>query len=187
MSMTDPVLIACPACAAMNRVPREKLGARGTSMIHASGDGGVSGAQGGACLPGGRLRPTWPASSPYVTSVGATDASFAAAAGFSAGGFSNYYAPAPYQAASIAAYLAANAPVNLAALRRVVAVAVLAALAAGAWPRLQMLFLTDNPLGNGGAAALAAGNWPFLEALFLTRTGGYWRCPGQLAGAGSSM
>ena len=99
-----------PAYAAAVEVLFKKLGARGTSMIHASGDGGVSGAQGGACLPGGRLRPTWPASSPYVTSVGATDTTYAAAAGFSAGGFSNRNAPAPYQAAAIAAYLARNAP-----------------------------------------------------------------------------
>jgi tripeptidyl-peptidase-1 len=99
-----------PAYAAAVELLFKKLGARGTSMIHASGDGGVSGAQGGACLPGGRLRPTWPASSPYVTSVGATDTSYAAAAGFSAGGFSNRYAPAPYQAAAVAAYLARNVP-----------------------------------------------------------------------------
>ena len=99
-----------PAYAAAVEVLFKKLGARGTSMIHASGDGGVAGSQGGACLPGGRLRPTWPASSPYVTSVGATDTTFAAAAGFSAGGFSNLNAPAPYQAAAIAAYLARNAP-----------------------------------------------------------------------------
>ena len=66
-----------------------KLGARGTSMLHASGDGGVEGTQKGVepCV-NGAFHPTWPASSPYITSVGATDTSYAKAASFSSGGFS---------------------------------------------------------------------------------------------------
>ena len=43
-----------------------KMGARGASMLHASGDGGVSGTQSAPCAA---FRPTWPASSPSVTAV----------------------------------------------------------------------------------------------------------------------
>ena len=98
-----------PAFQAAVEVLFLKLGARGTSMIHASGDGGVSGSQGGSC-PGGKFVPTWPASCPYVTSVGATDTSYARAAGFSSGGFSNTRAPGAYQTSAIAAYLGSGAP-----------------------------------------------------------------------------
>ena len=110
VSYSDDEDTISPAYAAAVEVLFKKLGARGTSMLHASGDGGVSGAQGSGCLPGGRLRPTWPASSPYITSVGATDATYAAAAGFSAGGFSNLNAPASYQTSAIAAFFAKGAP-----------------------------------------------------------------------------
>ena len=85
-----------------------KLAARGSSLLHASGDGGVSGTQSAAC-PGGRYVPTWPASSPWVTSVGATDTSYARASGFSGGGFSDVHAAPPWQAAAIAAYKATAA------------------------------------------------------------------------------
>ena len=86
-----------------------KLGARGVSMLHASGDGGVEGTQAGACLSGGkRFRPTWPASAPYITSVGSTDTSFARASGFSGGGFSNRHATPGFQASAVAGYLASG-------------------------------------------------------------------------------
>jgi hypothetical protein len=87
-----------------------KLGARGTSMLHASGDGGVEGTQRGVepCVHG-RFHPTWPASSPWVTTVGATDTSYAKAASFSSGGFSDVHPAPAWQAAAIAAYKAAAA------------------------------------------------------------------------------
>lgn len=87
-----------------------KLGSRGTSMLHASGDGGVEGTQKGVepCV-NGRFHPTWPASSPYITSVGATDNAFTAGADFSSGGFSDV-TPAPaYQLKAIAAFKASAA------------------------------------------------------------------------------
>ncbi len=88
----------------------QKMGSRGASMLHASGDGGVSGAQSSTCLDGGkRFRPTWPASSPSITAVGATQANYNTASGFSGGGFSNLNSPSDYQRASIAAYLAKGA------------------------------------------------------------------------------
>ena len=82
------------------------LGARGVSVFGSSGDGGVSGSQGGAC-PGGVFVPTWPASSIYITAVGATEGrNPETAVDFSSGGFSNTYARPAYQQAAVAAYLA---------------------------------------------------------------------------------
>jgi tripeptidyl-peptidase-1 len=80
------------------------LGARGVSVLGSSGDGGVSGSQSGPC-PGGAFIPTYPASSLYVLSVGATQGSPETAAGFSSGSFSNYFKAPAYQLAPIATYL----------------------------------------------------------------------------------
>ncbi len=91
-----------PAYAAAVEVLLQKMGARGVSMLHASGDGGVSGTQSANCKT---FVPTWPASSPSITSVGSTDTSFAKASGFSGGGFSNVYRPASYQAGATQGYL----------------------------------------------------------------------------------
>lgn len=87
-----------------------KLGSRGTTMLHASGDGGVEGTQQGVePCKNGRFHPTWPASSIFVTSVGASDNTYSVAAGFSSGGFSDV-TPAPaYQLKAIAAFKAAAA------------------------------------------------------------------------------
>ena len=95
-----------PAYAASVDVLFQKLGARGSSMIFASGDGGVSGGQAGPCLSGDRFVPTWPAGDPFVTSVGATQTSFVKASTFSSGGFSNFYAAPSFTQKAIAAYKA---------------------------------------------------------------------------------
>jgi tripeptidyl-peptidase-1 len=99
-----------PAYAAAMDVQFQKLAVRGTSIIFASGDGGVAGGQSGAC-PGGMFVPTFPAGSPFITSVGSTDTSFKKASSFSSGGFSNFYAAQPYQLAAIAAYKASGAAI----------------------------------------------------------------------------
>lgn len=87
-----------------------KLGARGISVLAASGDGGVLGRR-------GRLKhfdAGFPASSPYVTAVGGTDFVKKNVIGAekawtgSGGGFSNHYGIPKYQAAAVAAYFAAN-------------------------------------------------------------------------------
>ncbi|KAI0366841.1 subtilisin-like protein [Pilatotrama ljubarskyi] len=49
-----------------------QLGARGTSVLFASGDGGVSGAQTDPSCDGSTFIPTFPATCPYVTAVGST-------------------------------------------------------------------------------------------------------------------
>ncbi|KAI0371039.1 family S53 protease [Pilatotrama ljubarskyi] len=79
-----------------------QLGARGTSLLFASGDGGVGH---GDCTT---FVPTFPNHCPFVTSVGATTG-FApeTAASFSSGGFSNYFARPGYQNASVLNYLSA--------------------------------------------------------------------------------
>lgn len=84
------------------------LGTRGVSVIVASGDTGV----GSACESNdGRAKtqfaPVFPASCPWVTSVGGTYAMKPEiAASFSSGGFSNYFSPPPYQVLTMVQYWA---------------------------------------------------------------------------------
>ncbi|KAI9451983.1 subtilisin-like protein [Lactarius psammicola] len=80
-----------------------KLGGRGVSVLFASGDGGVSGSRNRVCTT---FNPTFPASCPYITSVGATqNINPETSAPFSSGGFSNYFDTPRYQANAKAAYL----------------------------------------------------------------------------------
>ncbi|KAH9178181.1 subtilisin-like protein [Lactarius sanguifluus] len=73
-----------------------QLGARGVSVLVASGDYGVGK---GDCMTGGnvRFRPTFPASCPWVTGVGGTLEYPETAADFSGGGFSEYFKRPDYQ------------------------------------------------------------------------------------------
>ncbi|KAF8264384.1 peptidase S8/S53 domain-containing protein [Lactarius quietus] len=85
-----------------------QLGARGISVLVASGDKGVGCPVDSA--GDGRFMPEFPASCPFVTSVGGTSYDVLRgeiAAPFSGGGFSNYFASPPYQSRSTAvrAYL----------------------------------------------------------------------------------
>ncbi|KAF8257948.1 peptidase S8/S53 domain-containing protein [Lactarius quietus] len=88
----------------------ERLGARGASVLFASGDSGVAG-MGDDCRVNdgsGRVQfqPMFPASCPFVTSVGGTfDYNPEVAAAFSSGGFSNYFKREPYQDEAVAGYL----------------------------------------------------------------------------------
>ncbi|KAH9923706.1 family S53 protease [Epithele typhae] len=87
-----------------------QLGARGVSILFASGDGGVSGSQSQSCRT---FVPTFPSGCPFMTSVGAvTGISPEAAASYSSGGFSNYFAAPSYQTASIKTYLSALGSTN---------------------------------------------------------------------------
>ncbi|EJD36853.1 subtilisin-like protein [Auricularia subglabra TFB-10046 SS5] len=81
-----------------------QLGARGVSIVFASGDSGVGDAQ-GTCRK--TFAPTFPSGCPYITSVGSTQG-FApeTAAAFSSGGFSDLFAMPDYQAAAVSKYLA---------------------------------------------------------------------------------
>ncbi|KAE9405292.1 family S53 protease [Gymnopus androsaceus JB14] len=85
------------------------LGGRGTSVIYASGDGGVSGSQSQNCTT---FVPTFPSGCPWVTSVGSTNLTnndagnlTETAATFSAGGFSNYFTIPSYQNDAVNLYL----------------------------------------------------------------------------------
>ncbi|KAJ6554608.1 family S53 protease [Mycena capillaripes] len=83
-----------------------QLGARGVSVIVASGDGGVGGSRpSNTCT---RFVPTFPASCPYITSVGATRKTKEQGADLSAGGFSETFARPQYQNAAVATYLGLN-------------------------------------------------------------------------------
>ncbi|KAK2462494.1 hypothetical protein APHAL10511_005464 [Amanita phalloides] len=80
-----------------------QLGARGTSVLIASGDGGVSGSRlNNTCTT---FVPTFPASCPFITAVGATTGIPEVGAGLSAGGFSNYFPQPGYQTVAVAGYL----------------------------------------------------------------------------------
>ncbi|KAG0236470.1 hypothetical protein BGW42_003376 [Actinomortierella wolfii] len=80
-----------------------ELGARGVSVIVASGDGGVAGGRpSNQCK---QFKVTFPASCPFVTSVGATRTMTETGAEFSAGGFSNKFMMPGYQAQAVNAYL----------------------------------------------------------------------------------
>ncbi|KAF8136815.1 peptidase S8/S53 domain-containing protein [Mycena galopus ATCC 62051] len=104
-----------------------KLGMRGISVVVASGDSGVAAratddGNANGCLGTDAkvFNPDYPATCPYVTSVGATylpsDASYAsdsevAVTSFpSGGGFSNIYAIPDYQADAVATYLNDHTP-----------------------------------------------------------------------------
>ncbi|KAJ3785777.1 family S53 protease-like protein [Lentinula aff. detonsa] len=82
-------------------------GARGTSVLFASGDGGVCGSRSQICAS--RFVPTFPSGCPYVTSVGATRLDILkgkeTSAEFSGGGFSDYFSRATYQSTSVETYL----------------------------------------------------------------------------------
>ncbi|KAK5809650.1 family S53 protease [Linnemannia elongata] len=80
-----------------------QLGARGVSVIVASGDGGVGGGRPKDTCP--QFVPTFPASCPYVTAVGATVGMTEAGADLSSGGFSNYFTRPYYQHTAVTGYL----------------------------------------------------------------------------------
>ena len=99
-----------------------KLGLQGVSVIYASGDSGVAARSG--CLNGGKtFAPNYPASCPYVTSVGATQlaasgsitdtevaVSDPAQSFYSGGGFSNVFAQPSYQTAAVKTFLTSHKP-----------------------------------------------------------------------------
>lgn len=86
----------------------QKLGVQGAALFFGSGDNGVTGDK-GVCLPGNKFVPWWPASSPFVTAVGGTEAfNPLLGASFSGGGFSNRYSRPAYQDKAVATYLAAS-------------------------------------------------------------------------------
>ncbi|PCH43829.1 subtilisin-like protein [Wolfiporia cocos MD-104 SS10] len=82
-----------------------QLGARGVSILFASGDGGVSGGwQATGCTD---FVVAFPDGCPYMTNVGSTTGfDPEVGAWFSAGGFSNYWSRPAYQEAAVITYLA---------------------------------------------------------------------------------
>jgi len=80
-----------------------QLGARGVTLLFASGDGGVAGIQAESCST---FVPTFPSTCPFVTSVGGTSGTGPeTAAGFSGGGFSNIFTIPSYQNTSVTTYV----------------------------------------------------------------------------------
>ncbi|EGP87472.1 unnamed protein product [Zymoseptoria tritici ST99CH_1A5] len=100
-----------------------KLGMQGVSVLVASGDSGVAGPAGDnsthGCLNGGKVfSPDFPATCPYLTTVGATvltgnvkkDEERAVTRFPSGGGFSNIYPIPDYQKSAVANYFATSNP-----------------------------------------------------------------------------
>lgn len=100
-----------------------KLGLQGVSVLVASGDSGVAGPAGdnsdNGCLNGGTVfSPDFPATCPYLTTVGATvltgsaklDQERAVTRFPSGGGFSNIYPIPSYQASAVANYFQTSPP-----------------------------------------------------------------------------
>lgn len=84
-----------------------RLAARGVSVVDASGDGGALGTGSTDCVDAAgaaRFIPTFPATCPWVTSVGAT-AAWGGPATYSAGGFSDVFARPAWQAGAVGAYV----------------------------------------------------------------------------------
>ncbi|KAG9317808.1 peptidase S8/S53 domain-containing protein [Chiua virens] len=95
------------------------LGARGISLMFSSGDGGVGDGDSNPatqqCYTNTGVNrtvflPEFPASCPYVTSVGGTNYIPETAVFFSGGGFSNYFPRPSYQDAAVTKYLQDLAP-----------------------------------------------------------------------------
>ncbi|KAI0675069.1 family S53 protease [Trametes maxima] len=86
-----------------------QLGARGVSILFASGDGGVAGSQSTRCTT---FLPTFPSGCPFMTSVGATTGVPETSASFSSGGFSNFFAQPSYQASAVSTFLNALGNTN---------------------------------------------------------------------------
>ncbi|KIK66625.1 hypothetical protein GYMLUDRAFT_37782 [Collybiopsis luxurians FD-317 M1] len=84
-------------------------GARGVSVLFASGDGGVSGGHTQNCTT---FVPTFPSGCPFVTSVGATTGVNETSALFSSGGFSNIFTRPSYQDTDVTDYLNALGSTN---------------------------------------------------------------------------
>jgi len=88
-----------------------KAGARGLSILFASGDQGVCGRQGCGMIKHAPFHPDFPGDSPYITTVGGTDFKGSGigeetAWSSSGGGFSNYFGIPDYQKDAVAAYKA---------------------------------------------------------------------------------
>ncbi|THV79567.1 subtilisin-like protein [Aureobasidium pullulans] len=87
----------------------KQLAVRGVSVIFASGDDGVGSRKKKACsAPKDPFTPLFPASCPWVTSVGATEGfepEIAVESYGSGAGFSNYFPMPPYQVDAVHGYL----------------------------------------------------------------------------------
>jgi tripeptidyl-peptidase-1 len=85
-----------------------QLGSRGVTVLFASGDNGPSGA-GDYCENNAQTQqqyvPSFPATCPYVTTVGGTTGVPETVASLSGGGFSNYFGTPSYQSSAVQAYL----------------------------------------------------------------------------------
>ncbi|KAH9938954.1 subtilisin-like protein [Epithele typhae] len=128
-SYVDQEAMLTPAYARRQRAEYGKLSLTGITFVFGAGDTGVAGFFGDSdCLDennrentvnGTRFNPTFPATCPYVTTVGATqvvpgntvaDPEVAVSEFASGGGFSNVFPRPAFQQPAVAGYLASHAP-----------------------------------------------------------------------------
>lgn len=100
---TWPVSIAKKVCQMFGQ-----LGSRGVTVLFASGDSGPGAYCENNAGTKQQYTPAFPASCPFVTTVGGTTGVPETVAAFGGGGFSNYFARPAYQTAAVAKYLAAQ-------------------------------------------------------------------------------
>eukprot|EP00928_Gymnodinium_smaydae_P041914 TRINITY_DN28301_c0_g1_i1.p1 TRINITY_DN28301_c0_g1~~TRINITY_DN28301_c0_g1_i1.p1 ORF type:complete len:594 (+),score=97.96 TRINITY_DN28301_c0_g1_i1:150-1784(+) len=103
-SYGEPESFWSPAAAARLSAEFQKAGARGITLLFASGDSGAN-------CKGGKFAANMPAASPYVTSVGGTQPGNGfpkpgteTAVGLSSGGFSNYWPTPAWQQDAVNSY-----------------------------------------------------------------------------------
>ncbi|OJD39949.1 tripeptidyl peptidase precursor [Diplodia corticola] len=107
ISYSDDEQTVPPAYAARTCDLFARLALRGVSVIDASGDGGALGTGSAECVNSRgetKFVPAFPATCPWVTSVGASSA-WGGPATWSAGGFSDYFARPDWQDTAVAGYV----------------------------------------------------------------------------------
>jgi len=105
VSYGDEEASVSPDYVARIDVEFQKFGVTGRSILFASGDNGV-----GCTAKCDKFVPNWPASSPYVTTVGGMYVQGTSVIGdtIASGGFSNTFKQPAYQQAAVKAYLASH-------------------------------------------------------------------------------
>ncbi|KAH9023378.1 tripeptidyl peptidase A, partial [Lactarius pseudohatsudake] len=138
-----------------------QLGARGVSLIFSSGNGGVGGVNPDSATQT-KFIPVFPASCPFVTAVGGTVHIPEVAAGFSGGGFSNYFERPNWQNRAVQSFLDSLPKGTYAGLFNPTGRAIPDVSAQADFFRI---FLKGNPVLIGGTSAAAPSFAAFVALL----------------------
>jgi tripeptidyl-peptidase-1 len=156
------------------------FGARGASILFASGDQGVYGRTGAGILKNKPFHPDFPAGSPYITAVGGTDFSTKGVVGAETawtsggGGFSNEFAIPSYQTDAVAGYKTTCKNLPPAALWNNSGRGYPDVAALGGQVNPYCVFVQDSPSGVAGTSAacpVVAGVFARLNDVRLAKGG----------------